>query len=184
MNPPESFARRLRDESGGELRIRWSNARGEWHIEQRVGRAIIEPSPVSAMDDDHIRATDGYALVLAVRDGDRMPCPDCGCELPVPHLQFAEIKCDWCKMRGKDGRHIAGHFPLGDALLQHLRRLDPKRGWREGEAKRLDLRNQLITASRERAYSNHIEATTKDHYRDLVGIGQWGYNSPAHPKGH
>lgn len=184
MQPPTSFAEKLHTQSDGELRIRWSDSRSEWHIEQRVGRAIIEPSPVDPLDDDHIRARDGYVFVLAVRTGDRMPCPECGIELKVPVLHFAEVTCDFCRMRGKDGRLPAGFFPLGEALLQHLRRLDPKRTWREDVKDQLDERNKRLTASRERDYSNHIEATTKENYNDLVGIGQWGYNSPAHPKGH
>lgn len=184
MQAPDEFTRRLREQSDGELRIRWSNARQEWHIEQRVGRAILEPSPVSAIDDDYIRATEGYVLVMAVRNGDRMPCPDCGLELKVPHLRFAEILCPMCKHQGKDGRHVAGFFPLGDALLQHLRKLDPKRDWRKGEKEALDRRNKQLVASREQDYSNYITAVGLEHARQLMGIGQWGYNSPAHPKGH
>jgi hypothetical protein len=184
MQAPTEFAKKLHDQSDGELRIRWSDKRQEWHVEQRVGRAILEPSPVDSQDDEHVRARDGYVFVLAVRTGDRMPCPDCGIELKVPILQFAEVCCSYCRMRGRDGRIPAGHFPLGDALLQHLRRIDPKRTWRAEVKEQLDERNRRLVASRERDYSNHIEATTLENYRDLVGIGQWGYNSSAHPKGH
>jgi hypothetical protein len=184
MKAPEDFVKKLTSQSDGDLRIRWSHSRGEWHIEQRVGRAILAPSPISDDDDEHRRAADGYVLVLTVRDGDRMPCPDCGCELKVPHLRFAEVKCDYCRLQGRDGRHVAGHFPLGEALLQHLRRIDPKRGWRDGMKEALDRRNHQLVASRERDYSNMVEAVGFDHARQLMKIGQWGYNSPHHPKEH
>jgi hypothetical protein len=184
MEAPQEFVRRLHEESGGDLRIRWSNKRDEWHIEQKVARATLVDCPVSEDDDELIRARDGSVFVLAVRTGDRMPCPLCGIELHVPTHQFGEVRCEYCRMMRRDGRYVAGHFPLGDALLQHLRRLDPKRGWRDGEKERLDARNKRLQAVRERDYSNHIEATTKENFRDLFSIGQWGYNSPAHPKGH
>lgn len=184
MQAPQDFIDKLHTQSDGELRIRWSDGRGEWHIEQRVGRAVLEPSPVNRFDDEHIRARDGYVFVLAVRTGDRMPCPDCGIELKVPLLHFAEVKCDYCRLNGRDGRFPAGFFPLSDALLIHLRRLDPKRTWRADVKTQLDQRNKLMMASKEREYGNHIESVTKDYYNDMVGIGQWGYNSSAHPKGH
>ena len=37
---PESFAERLDAAFKGRLRIRWSDARKEYHLEQKVGRAL------------------------------------------------------------------------------------------------------------------------------------------------
>src|SRR5512133_3739880 len=94
---PGGFARRLREEFRGRLRVRWSTQRREWQIEQKVGRAALPTRRIDESDDRSIRARDGYALVCAVRDGDRMPCPTCGETLRVPILTFAETICPVCK---------------------------------------------------------------------------------------
>jgi len=62
-------------------------ARSEWHIEQKMRRQRLAQKRLvsgSIENDDVIRATDGYAFVLAVRPGNRMPCPKCGVTLGIP----------------------------------------------------------------------------------------------------
>lgn len=178
MTAPDSFIARLKDEFHDALRIRWSLARNEFHIEQKVGRAALPPIHISEADDDMIRARDGYAFVLAVRQGNRMPCPRCNLTLPVPIFQFAEVVCPRCRTQKLDGRYIAGFYPLdGDMLLDHLRSIDPNR--RNPQFIRdMDARNARIEASRDRAAANERAAATYDHYNQLVGIQSVGYTKP------
>lgn len=180
-NAPDDFQSRLKREFDGRLRIRWSTGKGEWHIEHKVGRAVVPPSPVDETDDEHIRARDGYMFVMAIREGDRMPCPGCGTELRVPILKTAEVKCTYCKLSGKDGRYPAAYYPLeGDMLIERLREIDPFRGRGKVIAGMMDQRNKAIMQSRERELTNTIEASTKDNWNRIAGIPSVGYTGREH----
>lgn len=170
-NAPSDFSKRLQREFDGRLRVRWSTQRGEWQIEQRVARAHIASSPVLVNDDDGIRAQDGYAFVMSIREGDRMPCSRCSHDVRVPVMSTAEATCPHCKQRA-----AAAYFPLeGDALIQYLRRLDPLLDWHRELAAWQDDANAAATRAKERDVGNVIEASTKDHWNQLVGIPHVGY---------
>lgn len=173
MQAPSSFVNRLKEEFP-LLRIRWSDKRSAWQIEQQIGRGCLPPLHISPYDDDLIRAKDGYWKVCEVRPGTRMPCPTCNATLPVPELKFKEVKCANCVANGRDGREVAGYFPLGEALLVYLRRMDPLRGGIERNAKEVDEHNKKLMASRERDLSNTVE-TIKDDYGYIAGIPKVGY---------
>lgn len=183
MTAPYYVVERLKSEFENRLRIRWSFKRHEWQIEAKVARAVDPASFVDSADDEHIRARDGYAFVMSIRPGDRMPCPDCGFEISVPVLQTAEAVCSYCRLRGRDGRHRAAYYPLDSELLfEHLRRLDPIRGWRDRIARAADARNKAILAARERDAMNQVEAATKDHWNKMVGIPMTGYTGKEFKK--
>lgn len=172
---PNGFVERLRKEFP-DLRIRWSQRRRSWQIEQQVGRGALSPSAYSRLNDQLIRAKDGYWLVCEVQSGDRMQCPKCGNgPLRVPQLHFAEIRCNACMSQGYDGRYMAGYFPLGNALLEHLRETDPRRGAIQRMAKQADLANQKLLESQIRQRNNAIEAITKEEFNQLFGIQSVGY---------
>jgi len=173
---PSAFVSRLDREFGGRLRIRWSDQREEWHIEQKVGNAVVPAFHVSDFDDEAIRARDGYGFVMAIREGTRMPCPRCGSTLAVPALHTAETRCDSCKRMGYGHVYAAAYFPLeGDALIQYLRRLDPLLGHRDEITRDQDEARRRIEASRERHCMNEITAATAENYRRIAGIPQFGY---------
>lgn len=119
---PDSFEFALRTQFDGRFRVRWSRDTAQWHIEQRVGRKRPTRS-ARAESDQAIRWRDGYEFVLAVTPGDHTWCAACGTEFKVPVLEMRYPKCPTC---GKEQR--ACHYPLGDALLEHLRYIDPDRG--------------------------------------------------------
>src|SRR5690606_6396627 len=110
--------RQLESEHSGRLRVRWSEASKQFLIEQKVARAT--PRRVLPNDDEAIRQRDGYAFVLSVTPGDRTACPRCARTVKVPVLEMKTAKCGAC---GHEFR--ACYFPLGHALLQHLRYTDP-----------------------------------------------------------
>lgn len=173
MEAPTDFVERLKSVNP-LLRIRYSYKRDCWQIEQQVGRGALPPIHIDPYDDNLIRAKDGYWLVCEVRLGTRMPCPDCGLELKVPSLQFKEVKCEYCILNRRDGRHMAGYFPLGEALLDHLRFLNPLTGGIERNAAMIDAFNDKLLKTKERDLSNLTE-TMKDDYAYIAGIPSVGY---------
>ena len=174
--PPVDFENRLSRLFDNRLRIRWSNQRDEWHLEYKVGRGREANFFVSSYDDGAVRARDGYAFLMSVREGDRMPCPKCGCTLKVPKFELGHAICDYCKLNGKGGKFTACYFPLeGDTLIQHLSRIDPLRSWRDNLHKVADANNEKLLAIKERDFGNHVEGVAKDYYNKLAGIPQTGY---------
>jgi len=104
-----------------------------------------------------------------------MACPGCGGTLKVPVLEFKEVRCGSCMSAGLDGRYVAGHFPLGERLFQHLRETDPRRDAIAKLAKKADLANQKLLEASIRDRNNAIEAITKEDFNRLFQIQSVGY---------
>lgn len=173
----ETFVKRLRREFP-DLRIRWSPFRRSWQIEQKVGRGALGVSS-ALLSDRLVRARDGYWLVCEVQQGDRMQCPVCkGGPLKVPSLHFGEVRCEACMSAGRDGRVLAGYFPLGQSLLEHLRETDPRRDAIRRMAAKADAANDLMLQTSIRDRNNAIEAATKEDFNRLFGIQSVGW-TPA-----
>ncbi len=173
---PEYFESKLSSLFDNRLRIRWSNARQEWHLEFKVGRGKLANLKVSEYDDHVIRARDGYGFMMAISEGDRTPCPRCGYTVKVPMFEMAEATCNLCRLGGKDGRYPIAYYPLeGDTLIQHLIKMDPLRTYRDGIAKRVDAQNDRVLKAAERKFENDIEAITKENFKQLVEIQSVGY---------
>src|SRR3990167_2836785 len=131
MNVPEQFAQELDNTFHGRFRLRWSDSRSEWQLEQKVAIAKAIPPPVDdsgnwdTYDDNFIRARDGYFYVMSFTVGDRMPCPLCGLSVAVPIMETRESVCEHCRFQGRDGRYKAAFYPLNHVLIEHLRYIDP-----------------------------------------------------------
>lgn len=160
---PQWFEEALEAQFDGDLRIRWSDQRKEWHIEQRVGRAMLAPGPVG-QDDRLIRARDGYSFFGAVQAIPRRPCETCGFPIEAPHLRWAEVRCAYCASQGESGRQILAYFPLGHALLQHLRKHDPTKDRIKTNIREIDLHNRRRDIAQERAASGE----SQDYLTDWV----------------
>ena len=178
MEAPRDFVKRLSSEFP-YIRIRWSEKREAWQIEEQVGRGALPPIHIDPFDDNLIRAKDGYWFICEVRPGTKMPCPSCKATLAVPVLEFAEVRCEQCISKGKDGRYPAGYFPLGEMLLEHLRRTDPLRGAIQRLAAEADKANQLILKQKARSLHNLNEDIGKDSFNRMVGIPQFGYTGSS-----
>lgn len=170
MNAPEQFVARLESTFGGRLRIRWSVAEQCFHIEQKVGRAVVAPIFIEESRDDLIRARDGYHPVMTVRPGDRMPCPTCSYQLHVPVLDTMDIRCPYCQLKGRQTRVVAGYWPLNDTLIEHLRKIDPLRGASQELADEADRHNKMLMRSQENDALAPGEAAFSDDYNRIVGI--------------
>lgn len=164
----------------GRLRIRWSTQRGEWHIEQRVRRGLLEgfrPTKKGwdESNDRYVQWRDGTILIMTVRTGDRMPCPRCGSELKVPFMETHHVACDFCRLQGKTKRVAAVYMPLGDRLIDHLKSIDPENPISERLAERMDRENEALAASMERDALRPGDAASHERYNRMVGIPEWHY---------
>lgn len=182
MRAPDQFLARLREEFRDRLRIRWADTQGEWHLEQKVGRGIFDPPLPSHKIAPHQRelqyekrerARDGYAFVMAIRPGDRMPCPACGLTMHVPVMELTEAKCGWCLEHGRDTRLMACYFPLGEVLIDHLKKIDPERDGIRRQRDEADLANARKLAREERAADSELRDSLFDAAVDQ--IPKWGY---------
>ena len=178
---PAWVSRRIASEFGGRLRLRWSNRRQSWLIEQRVGHAAILEPPKRADgtydtdSDRYIQARDGYASVLAITVGDRIACPRCHLTIPVPVMEFGEARCEYCLARNVDSRWRASYWPIdSEAIIEHLRKLDPERGGVERMVAEIDRDNARAAASKQRADDHDSYYGFYDHMVDQ--FPQFGYS--------
>lgn len=172
--PPE-FTDRLEREFDGRLRLRWSHKAGEWQVEQRVARGLVNFPVRDDQDDERIRLRDGYFYVMSIRQGDRMPCPKCGNTLKVPHLEIRELSCYQCKLRGYEHRVSAGYFPLDDRLIDHLKRIDPLRGASKALRSKVDQHNQRHTDQQRQRVLDQTYDAGADDFNRIAGIPSVGY---------
>lgn len=126
-------------------------------------------------DDSLIRARDGYWFVIAIRPGTLVTCPHCYRDIRITAMVFEEAACAHCKSAGRDGRIHAVYFPLGESLLEHLRKIDPERDGIQRITAEADAANDALLKARERHTSNHIEAATKDAITSILDIKSVGY---------
>jgi hypothetical protein len=171
---PSDFASRLDRAFNGRLRVRWSNAKHEYHVEQRVSRALAS-FPVTTHDDDSIRLRDGYLYLLSIRPGTQMPCPKCRADLPVPIREIREVTCVVCKLKGQAHRITAGYFPLDDALIDYLKRLDPERSASRTVRNAVDAHNAKILEGQRQAVLERSLGRLDDDFSRIAGIPSLGY---------
>jgi hypothetical protein len=128
------FNERLQEVFGERLRLRWSEARGEYHLEERVGRAAlttlanlacVNREQFRKRYDERVRADQGYALVMVIAPGSQVGCPECAKPLMVSPLETREVMCTYCEEKGRKVSIISAYFPIGEVLIDHLRRIDP-----------------------------------------------------------
>lgn len=175
MQAPDSFVSRLHEAFDGRLRIRFSDAEQNFHIEQKVGRAVVAPVRVDEGRDDLIRARDGYHPVMTITPGDRMRCPACHYTLQVPVRDTADVRCGFCALKGRTTRVVAGFWPLDDSLIDHLRKIDPLRDGQSELAEEADRHNRMLLQAEEDAAVAPGFAYADENFNRLVGIPQVGY---------
>lgn len=175
MHAPDSFVEKLDSEFRGRLRIRWSTERHEWHIEQRIRRGLFPGTKPSKRgwdesSDAYIRYRDGVVHVLSVRTGTVMDCPRCGTEMKVPYMVTHYVHCPLCKMNGHTVGFSVVFMPLGDSLIDYLRKIDPENPISERLAEDLDRQNDALARTMENDAVLAGTAAFEDDYRRIVGI--------------
>lgn len=175
---PDSFKREFLAEFPS-YRIRWSLKKHNWQVEQQIGRGALAPFRIDPDDDSLIRARDGYWLVFELSPGGRMPCPavverfplqHCNWSVDVPIRTWKEARCTNCRLKGRDGRTIACHWPFDGSLLDHLRHTDPLRGGTERQRAETDRVNQALLKEAERKRADAMTSLDYVDYRWLSGI--------------
>jgi hypothetical protein len=114
-----------------------------------------------------IRHRDGYSLVCEVSPSPMMRCNRCRTRLPVPVLEWGEVKCPECyaSRDRNNAQFYVAYFPLCEKLLQHLESTSPQRGW-----------EWVKTMRRENVEKQHAQAQAwRDHgeqglasYRNVI----------------
>ena len=170
MEIPGWFAEELHSQSGGRYRVRWSPKRLRFQLEEKVGRAVLPRRPLDSTDDDAVRATDGYGLVMEICPGDRTRCPRCARWTKVTTLRVGTSKCEKCN---KEFR--AFFWPLSHSLLQHLRYINPDTGGHERIFPQVDASEARRDAKMRRDRHNHTETVWKDGFTQAFGIQSVGY---------
>jgi hypothetical protein len=182
MTIPSAFQRQLDEEFGGRFRVRWSEKRKTFQVEYKVERGqALEPPPIDengrfdTYDDDYIRARDGYDFIVEVTSGDRMACPKDGLTIRLTPMQMKEHRCDYCTLKGRDGRVSVVYFPLNHILIEHLRFIDPMNG---GQKRVRDLARRR-RAERETQQFNdamsYLDDVNREFFPSFYGIKQVGY---------
>lgn len=168
----------------GRFRIRWSDMKQEYHIEQKVRRGLeIEPAKnektgiLDTYSDEYIRARDGYFYVMAIRAGDKMPCPICGLTVPVPQLHTAESHCEYCKVMGRDGRYIAAYYPLNNVLIEHIKTLDPHTDGPVQSRKRIRAAQLKFEAEKQSKALDAADDMIKFNNNQVMNVPMTGYGS-------
>jgi hypothetical protein len=181
---PEEFVERLQQTFGEKYRIRWSNARQEYHIEQKVRRGIadgfvdLNPRHLERKRqkwDDLVRAKDGYVLTMAVTPGTKTFCPECRTEMQVPAFKTKVLVCEFCRSKGRYSQKVAGYYPLSDTLIDHLRKIDVHSGGNARVNEAVNRHNEFLLYDNKMAFRRRVEAATRDRFNKLVGIPQFGY---------
>jgi hypothetical protein len=187
MEVSAEFSKQLEREFDGRFRVRWSNRRDAYQVEFKVqmGQVLEPPMTINGSydtyNDDYIRARDGYDFLVEVRRGDRMPCPNCGFTVALIPMQMREAQCEYCTLRGKDGRVSAVFYPLNHVLIEHLRFIDPITGGAKRVLERVK-KNMALRQERADAMAfNEIDEVNKEFFPKFYDIKSYGYtgNGPA-----
>lgn len=187
MRPTQQFLNELYAKFDGRFRLRWSTYSHEWQLEQKVMNPKVIPPPITidedtggeiydTFDDAWVRASDGYMLVMSMRDGDRMPCPICYLTVKVPIMETRESTCEHCRFQGRDGRYRAAFYPFNHVLIEHLQFLDPDNGGVERVKRKIrDRQVARIAKSKERSVTEGeerlVDAGTQALGNQMIGYG-------------
>lgn len=180
---PQVFHDRLDEEFKGKIRIRWSDEQEEWHVEQKV-RSGLAGSPLTSRDDynrnywrdDVIRSKDDYMWVMSVKQGTTFACPTCASKLIAPTRSQEMISCGYCKQKGYEHHVLAGHWPLDETLIDHLKKLEWQLDHPEQHAgASLTAQNAALKKIQERRVLDPTMAAWEDRYNKIVGIPSVGY---------
>lgn len=161
---PATFEAELHTRLGRNYRLRWSDQKKRWCVEQKVARVYDYPGS----SDQAIRLRDGYRLVLEMPEYPVITCKHCSFPVEMPVFEKAEFQCDYCKLRGVRHTYIDGYFPMVDKTLTYLERWNPKRGKALNDE--IEAENAALRKSRQRAIANIAESLALDGWRGVAGI--------------
>jgi hypothetical protein len=180
---PEWFQQQLAHEFGTRFRMRWSNARQLFVLDERIARGVLmTPARLAAKlarldaknpdqaEEFRLRLREGTAPFVEISPGNRTACPACGATVRLAHMTWAYAHCDECQ---KDFKTI--YAPLGWWLLEQLRFLDFERGGDERALTAMDQANAAHEAEVQAAPKRELEAAVRDDFAHIMSIQSVGY---------
>ena len=170
---PKSFLEGLERDFHGDIRVRWSPVRNRWQVERR-GRNLSSSTDPKDRFDTWVRSATGYYRVLETSPGSLVECSYCGKDYSQPFMTFKAAQCPRC---GK--QELVMNWPLGEALLEHLRKTDPERDGLARMWADLEKDEARLEDSQERAKRATGEAIWKEEFTRLFEIQSRGYEGPA-----
>lgn len=171
MEIPETFLTDLKVEFQERLRARYSAKQNCVVIEQRVGKNVIGSVPRSMLSNETRQSlAEGYKPIMQVAVGETIRCKDCSNKISVPFCSTEEVKCLYCKLKGRVSKYHVGFYPLNIKLINHLKEIDPLRNMDKDLAKEMQEQNERITAQQQKALYNDAESYANDHIYKLMGI--------------
>lgn len=188
MTIPSQFARDLHSTFGGRYRIRWSDRLHTFQLEQKIQTGQVDLMPPVDEDgtyDTHsdrwVRARDGFAYIMALTPGDRMPCPLCNLTLKVPVMKTGETHCERCIAQGKDGKYVAAYFPFNHIFIEHLRKIDPYSDLPYRQYQAMKQRDQSRMGNLKRQALDNAGDATLDDKLQVFEIPHTGYGVKRAP---
>lgn len=184
MDISQDFQDRLALRFDSRYRLRWSDAESNYHLEQRVARAkaegMVNLGSKNALDrkmnyEDRVRARDGFVLTAKIMPGTKAPCVVCGTEMPIEPFKFVSKRCEHCAWMGRDVNVVAGYFPIGDTLLDHLDKIDAYKGGNDRVSKSVASKMFRKEIADEMDLYNYMRDATNDRWRRLAGNPALGY---------
>jgi len=170
---PKSFLEGLERDFRGDIRVRWSPVRNRWQVERR-GRDIASSTDPKDRFDTWVRSATGYYRVLETSPGSLVECSYCQKDYSQA---FMTLKAALCPRCGK--QELVMNWPLGDALLEHLRKTDPERDGLSRMWNDLLAEEAFQEESQLRDAHNTGEAIWKEEFTGLFEIQTRGYEGPA-----
>lgn len=152
-------------------RVRWSNLRRAWQVEQKMGRGVFDAPELHP--EARIRVTDGFQLVAEIVPEPRIKCDTCYQWVDIPFGKWSEARCAYCYAHGEKSMYFVGYFPFSDALVQHFQKTGPRRTLARKVEREAADKAEFRTYQRDRG--NRLEAILRERHSSIVGIPSWGY---------
>lgn len=176
MQAPEWFVEELDSDSGGRYRVRWSARRGRWQVEERIGRQSAKRRVLENTSEEAIRENDGMRLLFEITPGTRTHCPRCHrwMQVRVATEMPRTSRCGTCLKEWK-----FCFMPLGSALLQYLRYIQPERGGLERVLPDVEAAEKARAVAKRRELHRNTEAIWKEDFTknfEIDSVG-WGKHS-------
>jgi hypothetical protein len=164
-----SFVAGLERDFGGKIRARWSTQRNRWQIE-RKGRELPGKIDLSDRVDRRTRLQDGYYRILEVSPGSLVCCGRCQKDYKAEIFNLAAPRCPHC-----DNLETVLNWPLGENLLEYLRRSDPDRDGLDRMERDQKASEEAAEKAADRERANYGEDVWKDEFTNIFEIQSKGY---------
>lgn len=170
---PKDFQAGLDRDFRGDIRVRWSPVRNRWQIERR-GRNVSSSTDPKDRFDTWVRSATGFYRITECSPGSLVECSHCGKDYSQPFMTLNAAKCPKC-----GAQELVMNWPLGEALLEHLRKTDPERDGLARMWEDLERDEARKLASDERIKKGMAEAIWKEEFTRIFQIQSRGYEGPA-----